>query len=197
MFETVEMRWFFDQRPLDIACHFQRHTEVQERTDWYSMPCNPLCGIKVREGKLEAKLRSTAFGLRSIAHVAGQLEGWRKWSLEFPMGDHPAESDLQAAAWLAVDKRRLLRRFNATGTTVTPTATRPVNGCEFEMTELVVDGRTFWTVGFEAVGPPAEIELNLQRVAHHVVAQGGFEQPFAETNSYGYAQWLAQFPPRT
>ena len=111
MFETVEMRWFFHDCPLDSACHFHLHTELQERTDWYSMPCNPLCGIKVREGKLEAKLRAATLGVRTFSPLVGHLEAWRKWSLEFAADDHPAEADLQTVNWLAVNKRRQLRRF--------------------------------------------------------------------------------------
>ena len=61
------------------------------------------------------------------------------------------------------------------------------------MTELMIRRQAFWTVGFEAVGPRARLESNLQRVAEHVIEQGGIEQAFAESNSYGYAHWLAQF----
>ena len=191
MFVTVEMRWFFQDRPLDEASHFHEHTELQERTDWYSMPCNPLCGIKVREGKLEAKLRSATLGVRTISPLAGHLEAWRKWSLDFAANDHPSEADLQTANWLAVGKRRQLRRFEVNNAGVRPTRTRPENGCEFEMTELMIQGQTFWTVGFEAVGPHAKLEDNLQRVAESIIVQGGIDQPFTTGNSYGYAQWLS------
>ena len=52
MLRTFEIRWFFDAPPLDQETHFPaEHTELQERTDWYALPVNPCCGIKVREGK--------------------------------------------------------------------------------------------------------------------------------------------------
>ncbi len=192
MFDTVEMRWFFDTPPLDDTCHFHQHTEIQERTDWYSMPCNPLCGIKLREERLETKLRTAAFGLRTLRPLVGHLEAWRKWSLEFALGDHPCERELRDAGWSAVDKRRQLRRFEVRQTEVHPTTVRPTSGCEFEMTELIVRGRTYWTVGFEAVGAADVLESNLRRVVEHVVEQGGIQRAFDAVHSYGYAHWLSQ-----
>jgi hypothetical protein len=156
------------------------------------MPCNPLCGIKVREGKLEAKLRVAALGQGNFASLAGHLEGYRKWSLEFAADEQPSEDDLIAVDWLPLIKRRQLQRFEVVGSRVTPTAVRPANGCEFEMTELTVRSRRFWTVGFEAVGSPDRILDNLRCVAAHVVQRGGLQQPFTESNSYGYAQWLSR-----
>ena len=192
MLETIEMRWFFERVPLDAARHFDRHTEVQERTDWYSTPVNPLCGIKVREGKLEAKLRAQAFGIRDLSPLVGYLESWRKWSLDFPAEEYPQETEMRAVDWLPVAKWRQLQRFQVDADTITPTAVRPLNGCEFEMTRLVLAEREFWTVGFEAVGTRERLADNLQRVAALVVERGGLFEAFTTSNSYGYAQWLSQ-----
>ena len=64
MLRTCEIRWFFDQPPVDLERIISPETEVQERTDWYLMPANPECGIKLREGNLEMKLRCASYGLR-------------------------------------------------------------------------------------------------------------------------------------
>jgi hypothetical protein len=192
MFETVEMRWFFDRVPLDVSTHFQDQLELQERIDWYSMPCNPRCGIKLREGKLEAKLQTMSLGRRDLSPLSGNLESWRKWSLDFPATDAPTASELSAVNWLPVHKRRHLKRFEVHGPRTGLVETRPVSGCEFEMTELTVGARSYWTVGFEAVGPPELLEHNLRRAAEHVIRLGGLILPFTCSNSLGYAEWLAQ-----
>jgi hypothetical protein len=192
MFDTLEMRWFFDRLPLDLSRPLSEHVEVQERTDWYCMPCNPRCGIKVREGKLEAKLQTGSLGLRQFPPLAGKLEVWSKWSLDFPPGAPPATAGLLAVGWLPVTKRRHLERFELEGIDVRTTNSRPENGCEFEMTELTVESRRYWTVGFEAVGRADLLEQNLERTVRFIIARDGLNEAFSCTNSFGYAQWLAQ-----
>lgn len=194
MLFTTEMRWFFADCPLDIELHFsdaRSETDLQQRTDWYSMPCNPACGIKVREGKLEMKLRAFGLGQQDMSPFSGHLEAWQKWSFDFPDREHPEIARLESAKWIAVGKRRRLQRFAVDEHRVTRVAERPVNGCEFELTELSVDGSTHWTVGFEAVGDERDREHNLRAVAARVIARGGLRQPFTTNNSYGYAQWLS------
>jgi hypothetical protein len=195
MVDTVEMRWFFDSPPLDLSRELHDPTEHQQRTDWYNMPGNPRCSIKLREGRLEAKLRTASLGPRQLAPLEGYLEAWRKWSLDFPDAAVPTPSELNAANWIAVHKQRALKRFEVDGPRVKAALTRPNNGCEFEMTQLSIGNQTYWTVGFEAVGPPGSLEANLRRVVQHVTAEGGLELRFDCTNSFSYAQWLAELPP--
>jgi hypothetical protein len=196
MLDTLEIRWFFDRLPLDISRQFSRPDEVEQRTDWYSLPCNPLCGIKLREGKLEIKLKRDTLGERSLEPVSGHLEAWRKWSLDFASHAGPSPGELSATGWLPVHKRRRMEHYHNTGSQIASTAERPENGCELEMTELTVGARRYWTVGFESVGPADLLEHNLMRTFHHVVARGGFIESCRPENSLGYAQWLAQLEPR-
>ena len=197
MLQTVEMRWFFAHCPLAIESHFAETladaTELQRRTDWYSMPCNPACGIKVREGKLETKALKESFGLKSLSPFEGYLEAWQKWSLEFPADEHPDPRDLERIGWFAVHKQRRLQRFQVSGNDVTSVAIRPTNGCEFELTELTVKGQTSWTVGFEAVGDASQLESNLRAVAAHVASRDGRKSEFVSDKSFGYAEWLSRF----
>jgi hypothetical protein len=189
------MRWFFETCPLDMDKHFAAHPpELQERTDWYAMPVNPACGIKVREGRLETKLRCAQYGLRDLGGIAGQLESWKKWSLDFSSAEEPPSvEELAGTGWLDVDKKRYLQRFDITAGQVVATSTRPVNGCEFELTELMVRNQRYFTVGFEAVGEFLELEQNLQLVAQHVGVRGGLLMAFTQETSCSYAEWLSRF----
>ncbi len=196
MLSTVEMRWFFTECPLDRDVHLGTHTERQERSDWYAMPCHPRCGIKLREGKLETKLFDSDLGMRTIGSASGKLEAWKKWSLQYAGEAGPTAAELEKVGWLEVAKIRFLQRFEVDGVSLHATSTRPTNGCEFELTQLAVLERTFWTVGFEAVGSAESIEHNLQQAVASLLGRGGLQQPFTSDRSFGYAQWLAEFNAR-
>ena len=194
MLHTFEMRWFFDDRPLSPDAHFDTTTTLQRRTDWYSMPCNPKCGIKLREGRFESKLLDECCGVREFGPMTGILESWKKWSLELPRHAEPTEEDLARVDWIAVEKERYLQRYTVDGETVTECDQRPLNGCEFEMTTLFVRDKTVWTVGFEAVGQQENLEVNLRHVAEFVQQRGGLSGKFTQENSFGYAEWLSRMP---
>src|SRR5690606_38495082 len=97
--------------PLDASRQFSRPDEAEQRTDWYSMPCNPRCGVKLREGKLEIKLQTASLGERQHGPLAGRVEAWRKWSLNLPPEKGPSPAELSAVDWLDVQKRRRLERY--------------------------------------------------------------------------------------
>jgi len=192
MLPTFEMRWFFAQLPLEIERHFPSAETLASRTDWYALPCDPRCGIKLREGRMEIKLQITSLGTRTLGLFRGALESWNKWGLEFAPGEFPALQDLECSGWVAVDKQRYLQHFAVVGSQVSEIDTRPVNGCEFELTRLRVQDEIWWTVGFEAVGAPDQLETNLALVAQTIQKRNGFLQPFVPENSLGYPRWLGR-----
>jgi hypothetical protein len=187
------MRWFFPSLPLDVDRHFPVPGMLSSRTDWYALPSDPRCGIKLREGRMEIKLRLSSMGTRTLGTLCGELESWHKWGLEFAPGEFPTEQNLQLSGWLAVRKQRYLQHFSVAGAEVREINTRPDNGCEFELTQLDINGESWWTVGFEAVGQANQLETNLAHVARTVLQRGGFLQRFAPENSLGYARWLGRF----
>jgi len=193
MLKTVEMRWFFDALPASVARFWERGANARERSDWYSMPCLPSCGIKIREGSLETKIRYASWGERSFGSVAGQLEGWKKWSLAFPPDESPSIDDLRRAGWTEVAKRRVLHLFEVDDGRAHLTATRPRNGCGFEVTQLRVADREYWTVGLETLGASDEhLEENLRLVALACLPHDTPGSPFQRNASRGYAEWLSQ-----
>ena len=192
MLQTVEVRWFFDKVPLVEDLHFETVNQLQQRTDWYLMPCNPRCGIKVREGMLETKLQVDSFGLRTFSPWEGLMEKYKKWSLKFEDENHPSVHEMTSVNWVPVQKHRRLQRFEVSGNRTHPSRTKPHNGCEFEMTELKIGVDSYWTVGFEAVGQSDALESNLQTVASEITGRGGLLAEFTAKNSFGYAQWLSK-----
>ncbi len=194
MLHTFEMRWFFAAPPLDVIRHFDGAVaRTPSRTDWYAVPCDPGCGIKLREGRLETKLRVGTHGIRTFHEMSGHLESWKKWTLEFAPGEFPEEQTLAQSGWLAVKKQRFLQHFAVADERVIEIDHRPSDGCEFEMTELTVQQQHWWTVAFEAVGPVDRLPTNLFHVAGHILQRGGRRLPFGSESSFGYAHWLDQF----
>lgn len=192
MLNTFEMRWFFSECPLPIDAYFDATTELQRRTDWYAFPCGPDCGIKLREGMLETKIRYHVGAPQTIEHFHGRMESYKKWSLTFPRDDAPNEEELGGAGWLEVQKERRLKRFQVSGSLVSPSSERPINGCEFELTKLEVRQGVYWTVGFEAVGAPEHLSDNLIAVLLDVTDGRTNHAEFDLRRSMGYAEWLSQ-----
>lgn len=193
MLHTYELRWFFSECPLKLSNHLENESELQSRTDWYALPCSPNCGIKLREGKLETKIRCHAGSVQQSGNLTGRLESYKKWSLQFPSEDRPTFEDLGLAGWVEVGKERNLLRFRVDDQQdIHHSPTRPENGCEFELTRLTVPRGIFWTVGLEAMGNVDQLESNLLTVMRFAEQAGGRQQPFNLQNSMGYAEWLSQ-----
>ena len=92
-----------------------------------------------------------------------------------------------------VRKRRRITRFPlASGPILAPApglAGEPQ--CEVELTEVRTRGQDWWTLGFEATGPPSLLRSALQATAALVFAHalpGGVEPGLDESRSY--AEWL-------
>lgn len=188
--ETVEVRWFFSAAPLSAYQLFGQAVEPSQRTDWYAFPCHKYTGIKFREGCLETKLLIRDLGLQQWQQISGQTEAWKKWSVAYTGDAPPTEAILQAAGWIAVHKRRHWRVLQMDGDKMRWQGEPTSNGCEVEWTALSAGGQTWWTVGFEAVGPSANLSDNLERAVLHVLAAQTDPGPFCASNSYPYPTWL-------
>ena len=194
---TIEVRWFPTTQPFPIADYFEDAHQAPERTDWYAVPCDDGSGVKLREGRLETKLRSASLGQFDFSDaITGNLETWSKWGVELDPTDAPTERILAAANWLSVTKLRYVRRFEISGNQISETLERPENGCSFELTKLTIDGHNYWTTGFEAVMQPAEqgqrsLQDNLCKIFDLIMAERPLPAASVET-SIGYPAWLSQ-----
>ena len=156
---SLEVRWIFPgQLEAAVAGWFGRFpARTESREDTYLLdPLLPGLSVKVRGGgALEVKAYRGSPGILEVAgRASGRLESWQKWS--FPVSPlRPASGE--AAGWRAVRKRRRISRFApGSGQVVTRApGAGPEPGCEVELTEVHTSGQDWWTLGFEATGPPA------------------------------------------
>lgn len=199
MYPTMEIRWFYQgQLPPEVAAWFVRlgppAEEQPGRTDHYlRLPGNEALGIKLREGRLELKRRESQPETADFhPQVSGWLARWRKWS--FPLAESDSPLPGPDTAWVAVEKRRRLRRYRvASGREVELVLgeTEPAQGCEFELSQIEAAGRQWWSVCFEAFGDEANLERYLRLTARHVF---GIAEPplFALEDSHSYPAWLEE-----
>jgi hypothetical protein len=194
MTESIEVRWFFETEPLVLKSLFQRSFEAPPRTDWYAFPCDNRSGIKIREGKLETKLRVEELGLRRFGEAEGRIERWKKWSVVFPHEDIPPDHVLASAGWIAVHKVRSLKVFRVEESTVSEIkdfqSNWPENGALFEYTKIQSNGAQWATSGLEAFGASESLFGNLLSVAEAVFPQLPDCSALTGNNSSAYPAWL-------
>lgn len=196
MLATLEVRWFFADQPIDVADFFAGTSPTEQRVDWYAFPCDVRSGVKLRDGRLEAKLRHMHWGKRHWCdgRLNGQLESWRKWSLSFAIGDEPSGADLRGGGWVPIGKTRYHRHFHRATHGMIEIDTRPHVGCEFELTKLDVTDSIWWTVGFEAVGD-CDHEESLRETVELVFRNSPVR--FELTESYSYPAFLLNTLPNS
>jgi hypothetical protein len=187
------VRWIFPgQLAGAVAGWFGRFpTEQMVLDDAYLLdPYLPGLSVKVREGRaLEVKVFRGSPGLFEVAGRAhGRLECWQKWS--FPHG-LPSSGSGDPAGWRPVSKRRQVSWFSrVAGVRVPRLSQKP--GCAVELTDVRVRGEAWWTLGFEATGPPDTLRGELDAAAGLL-----FAHPLPDAvelgmdDSRSYAQWLS------
>lgn len=195
MIHSYEVRWFFREEPVPRAWLIDEPPSDTPRTDWYAWPCSDASGVKIREGRLETKLRHGAPQLWQAdtpdgTQVFGRMEWWTKWSAELPDTQPPSDELLSSAGWVAVTKDRALRKYTLEGDRVVPISGEADSGVQVEWTHLRTPHRQWWTVGLEAFGPLEQQPQLLQRVLQQICEQTTLPPIFAAENSRGYPAWL-------
>jgi hypothetical protein len=194
MFPTLELRWFFRHEPCAPSLFFNAAHLSEPRTDWYAYPCDERSGVKIREGRLEAKLLIASLGPRDFPRATGNVEHWQKWSADLPAADRPSSAQLRSAGWVAVEKRRYLRKFAIDGPSIRELDADdfPHSGAQFEWTQLTADQQPWCTLGFESFGPDAQLDHNLTSLVKHVFENAPLPAPLKIGDSFGYPKWLDQ-----
>jgi hypothetical protein len=201
VFPSLEVRWFHEGSvPSQVASWF-----LQLQGDIVDQPCRVDCylrlldrdslGIKLREGRIEIKQRRRQLGaLRFHARVIGLLEHWHKWSFELTQeaNSNVAKALVADSSWIGVRKARRFRRYRLSGgghVVSVSAGDDASHDCALEVTNLLVGGQKWWTLGFEALGQGSAVRENLVLVARHVF---NVEEPpaLAARTSYGYPGWL-------
>lgn len=178
MLSTLEVRWFVPGSIPDVAARWFDSlgpaVEPESRTDRYLIPSEGEdLGLKVREGRVEAKQRTASGELRAWPTAEARPEAWRKWSLGLA-----TDEDL-SPGWVDVVKVRRQRWIPGEEA-----------GCALELAEVELAGATWWSVCLEASGgvPSAR-----QRVFAEA-SSSWLDRPNAPTlpleQAMGYPAWL-------
>lgn len=196
---SLEVRWIFPgQLPPAMATWFGRFPAASEsREDAYLLdPHLRGLSVKVRGGGLlEVKMYHGSPGILDVAGRArGRMESWQKWS--FPC-DPPGQGNDRPAGWRLVGKRRLVSVFPPVDADVQAALPEldEKPGSAVELTQIRIDGTTWWTLGFEATGPASMLRGALETTATLVFADaapGGVA--FDAGNSTSYTEWLGLAP---
>jgi hypothetical protein len=206
MMHSAELRWFFlGATPKAAKTWFGARDERREesRTDRYLMlPGSRTVGVKLRGRRFEIKsLISGPTRLRLASGAVGRTDTWVKWSIEFPAADEVASTITRDARWVAIQKLRWLRKYRIGAGPRIEEVDRDEQvdeGCNVELTELghlgpdPDDRWRWWTIGFEAFGPPARVEGNLQTGldAFFSKMDRPLPAPMLEANSMSYPAWF-------
>jgi hypothetical protein len=125
--------------------------------------------------------------------ITGQLENWRKWSVD--LGNVKwSSSSRPAETWIPVSKSRRLCAYQFLSGRWQPVSydLAPFDsGCEIELTTLKVSSQIWWTAAFEAFGPADSNRAALLSVSSQIFS--ALDPPDLSTeDSFGYPRWLDQ-----
>lgn len=200
MLISAELRWFYPgPLPRDVALWFQADALGQDldsaaaREDVYlNLPACPYLGIKLREERLEIKLRQQELGGFKNQVWEGKAEKWCKWSCDQPTAEPlVSASAIAQGPWIKVIKKRMQRKYQVLADQSLQTvaiAADIEHGCTAEVSQVEIQGHPWWSLAFEAFGP--DPEMSLQTTAHWLLK--GYSGPQLHLqDSYAYPKWLA------
>ncbi|MGB3182016.1 MAG: hypothetical protein WBB45_11535 [Cyclobacteriaceae bacterium] len=192
MHTTAEIRWFWEgECPGDLHAWLEGTgypaTEPEARTDSYLLTGSETGSVKLREGKLEAKLLLSSIILP--AHLAGLgcAAAWNKWSgPEIAQTDGITHIDEQ---WLQVMKKRRVATYlpgrMAYGK---PNPGEPV--CEVETGIVSLNGLRFTSLCMECHAP-LQHEADVLTESLNQLVSNKIPPFLTEFHSFSYPAWLA------
>jgi hypothetical protein len=210
MIQSCEVRWFLEALPETVAAWFERRghrfsPEAQQgRCDFYlkSDSIRNDLNIKLREGNIEIKERTSDFGVHSFGDcVQGRVEAWRKWSFKLAQTReggteealHITRQEIQNSAWIPVAKVRLLVMLEIAEEGRVRLSEAPAfsleEGCSVELTQIRLPDRSRYSFALEAFSHSGQEYQNLLRAMDTMTAEiPGLEMLLSE--SMGYAEFL-------
>ena len=187
------LRWFKAGQALD--------SEGVQVHEYLVFPDCQSVVVKLREGRFEIKaILAVAQPLSLDLGIKGRTDPWVKWSFASESLQTLDPALHQSGLWLKVRKERFLRKFSAdTGHLVefsAPPGSFPGSGINIELARIEgeVIPRSWFSLGFEAFGPPAvanKILLDALRLLFEDLGRvPGIS--LSEDNSLHYPAWLAK-----
>lgn len=206
MLHTSEARWFIPERLPDAVLDWFRAGEAidSEGVQVHEYLLFPDCdsvGVKLREGRFEIKaMRGPSQPLSLPFGIKGRTEQWVKWSFASEALQALDPALHQSGRWLKVRKERFLQRSSPERSRLMDITVMQdslsLAGCNIEVTRIDVDAdpRSWFSLGFEAFGPPALTARTLDGVLvaffnEHGPVPG---RTLNENESASYPAWLAK-----
>ena len=211
MESTLEVRWYVKGNP-PAAVRYWFEFEcpgkllgVETRKDWYAyfqqhridkfarFSDRPLnreeVNLKLRQGKLELKLRQQEFGTYRFTHARkspvceGKVEQWCKFKEEELNNSTPTNNLLDEVEWTKVEKER---------------AQKIERGVQSELTYLKIDRECWWSIAFEMTLNDFGIPQDncFQEVIDRAL-KSYCGAKLSAINSFGYSKWLLKLTPQT
>ena len=210
----LEIRWFNkNNNDYNVAYNWFKSVdpifENEYREDQYLfLPNSEDIGIKLRPWKDEEgnekpqkfeikwrKKKTPNFDLISNK-ISGTLEEWIKWSWIFT--DPPESTDskidffstLPNGPGIKIKKWRILRSYSYQDISK---SLQRINtdsgeeGLQFEITKLICNNETWWSIGFEGIGKKSN-KLEFSDSIKKILKD--FKLVLNKTDSFGYPEWL-------
>ncbi len=195
MDDTLEVRWFVDERPpTDVVDWIQSLGAEAEsaRTDLYLVSEDPAMNVKLREGKVQTKHRiGDQMSISFAEEVNGIQERWVKWSFPTVEQHHDLFDDDPTGLWVPVHKERL--RLKLSPDDQAELLPRLIESdpaeAKIELTEVRSQNQEAWTICMEAEGRPEALPGTLQQTGNYLFSQGT-PPALAPDHSFGYARWI-------
>jgi hypothetical protein len=202
MLHTTEIRWFIagiltkETLSWFSAGHRLEMATVQVH-EYLLFPGCDTVGVKFREDRFEIKAKLGVSQSLSLAvGIRGRREQWIKWSLPTKGLPMLGQTLHQSGPWLKVRKERNQRTFSAEAGHLQEVSAGsfPAVGCNIELTRVEVEANppSWFTLGFEAYGPPSVTAGILEEgVGLFFKAQGRAPGiTLTRANSFSYPTWL-------
>jgi hypothetical protein len=196
--ESVEVRWFRRGKLPEAMLEWfgADVADIEVREDVYLVATQlPNLSVKIRGGEqLDVKVfRGTLGDERVPGRARGWIDCWEKWTFPFASAVPQVR---KRPGWTVVGKERRLRSFVLADGAAVP-ADRGGSGpeCAVELTAVLLGGKTWWTLGFEATG-----SVESRRAVLDAAAVKMFEHPLPDglrlqlTSSSSYAALLRKLP---
>ncbi|MBD2497609.1 hypothetical protein [Nostoc sp. FACHB-280] len=196
MLTTIELRWFYPGTiPTKIEEWFPQNCSPEKRADWYLYaPKSDYLGIKLRQERLEVKWRKAELGVLNFGElIEGKAEKWGKWMCSDSTGEsfQPA-TVFGNSTWVNVQKVRRLQYYQIlSDSSVQAVSSNESidNGCGVEITQLLIQEQSWWSLALEAFGEDSYLLENLHLIASRVFNNYKGTQLIA-VNSYAYPHWI-------
>lgn len=197
------MRWFFNGIvPEKVSSGFNDEKSIKqpEREDLYLIfPGSTATGVKFRDDKFEIKSLVKVCGPYLDETIVGNIEIWEKWSCSLEELKAFKMLAQRSGFWQAVKKERIVKNLALSNGSLIEGVDDTEEGCNLELTQLVVNNKNYWTLGYEAFSFKKEEEdllIDILKKAMH--KKSWFSDEISNLNlnlknSYSYPDFFHKF----